>query len=563
MVLKESKEIRGNSRNARRAAPAPSSSSIAATKAIRASTSRQSSPHDVKTGVIDPQLSLISPETLVGSPPPVQQPPSGELASRHRAYVPQMRKRGSLSPSRTPSTDSGALDSSRHFARKRPHGTDNGNDLQETYEKSLNKMTYPDPSTLSETLHDRPFQNSSAGVEQQRQNPSTESEVGKCIPGVNEAVLAQSPILKGIQWPGMNIFDSASPEAQRKRNQKKTTSIMAQMELNSSAVEPLERIYWPEGELKKERVITGMVESSPMKEESPRPKRRRQASSRTVLGDLSTNHHVNVRRPPAMKAFSDVTASRDADLGDLSKRTLAMLDFSPYGDPMATHSRPSIGNDDEIEWRLNAGNPMERIDEFIIFHDETENELDDYWQGDDPFSHATKYPSIDTCAGSKDGELHGLNHDFTPTPSFSENILSPTRLSATNILPQDDYYPTIGHASWMPKRNKENLDPMLDHKGPVDNETTQLRPERDTQRYFYTNGAHPPEFFNFMPPQMEFGGLIDPRFSGSTPNPLIPINQRQHGPYFGGEKRSPTLLAFQPVQKAQRDRGASIDLNVK
>jgi hypothetical protein len=556
MVLKESKEIRGNSRNIRRGAPTPVSSSIAPRKAIRAPNARQRSPHDDKAGVIDPQLSLISAETLVGSPPPVPQPPSGELASRHRAYIPQMRQRGSLSPSRTPSIDSGALDSLRHFARKRHHGADNGNEFQEMHEQSPYKMTYPDPSTLSETLHARAFQISSAGVEQQPQNPLTESEVGKCNLGVHQVGLAQSPILKGVQWPGMNIFDSASPEAQRKRNQKKTTSIMAQMELNSSAVEPLERIYWPEGDLKKERIITGMVESSPMKEDSPRPKRRRQASSRTVLGDLSTNHHQNIRRPPTMKAFREVTASRDADLGDLSKRTLAMLDFSPYGDPMAKYSRPGIGTEDEIEWKLNAGNSMERADDFIIFHDETENELDD------PISHATKYSSVGNCVGSKDGELDGLNHDFTPTPSISENSLSSRtgRLSTTSILPQSGYYPTIGQASWMPTSNKENLEPILDHTGRADHEAAQLRPERTTQRYFYTKGAHPPEFFDFMPPQMEFGGLVDSRFSGSSRNPLIPTGRCQYGPYFGDETRSPALSAFQPVQKTECRRGTSGDL---
>ena len=94
--------------------------------------------------------------------------------------------------------------------------------------------------------------------------------------------LYKSPVLKGIKWPGMSLFDSADTDAQRQRNQKKESFILQQMESNSVAVEPMERIYWPEGTLKKARVITGNVESSPISEPSPVFKRRREFDNGTL-----------------------------------------------------------------------------------------------------------------------------------------------------------------------------------------------------------------------------------------------------------------------------------------
>lgn len=78
--------------------------------------------------------------------------------------------------------------------------------------------------------------------------------------------------LKGVLWPGMDIFDSATPTARRRRNQKKDASILEQLEASSLEVQPTEAIWLPDGGLKKERVITGDVasSSSPWKSSPPR-----------------------------------------------------------------------------------------------------------------------------------------------------------------------------------------------------------------------------------------------------------------------------------------------------
>lgn len=61
--------------------------------------------------------------------------------------------------------------------------------------------------------------------------------------------------LKGIYWPGMDLFDSATAEMKRKRNQKKDISVLEQMKINSTEVEPTEWIFNPAGELERTRYI--------------------------------------------------------------------------------------------------------------------------------------------------------------------------------------------------------------------------------------------------------------------------------------------------------------------
>jgi hypothetical protein len=84
--------------------------------------------------------------------------------------------------------------------------------------------------------------------------------------------------LKGILWPGMSIFDSATPVARRRRNQKKDASILEQLENNSLDVEPTERVWTPGGSLKKSKDISGLPSSSSPPASPTKPSIRRPLS---------------------------------------------------------------------------------------------------------------------------------------------------------------------------------------------------------------------------------------------------------------------------------------------
>src|ERR1700712_5676786 len=102
----------------------------------------------------------------------------------------------------------------------------------------------------------------------------------------------------------MDLFDSATPEQKRKRNQKKDNSVLREMVATSLDVEPAEISYHPNGEFRASRDIFGPLstENSPVSTSSyhltqvadpqqtrspPSPKKRR--TRKSALGDFSTN----------------------------------------------------------------------------------------------------------------------------------------------------------------------------------------------------------------------------------------------------------------------------------
>ena len=100
--------------------------------------------------------------------------------------------------------------------------------------------------------------------------PLSESTFDDLPEGVNDTAK-----LKGVLWPGMSLFDSATPTARRKRNQKKDASILEQLECNSMDVEPTEMVWFADGILKKQKRISGMVDSSSSPPKSSPVKRQR------------------------------------------------------------------------------------------------------------------------------------------------------------------------------------------------------------------------------------------------------------------------------------------------
>lgn len=108
--------------------------------------------------------------------------------------------------------------------------------------------------------------------------------------------------LKGIIWPGMDLFDSATYKMRRKRNQKKATSVVEQLQATSEIIEATELVFDSEGVLKRERPITGEPEEhdghSPLLgERTPEPE---QAAGEKKAGrrprPALTEKHVNSGR---------------------------------------------------------------------------------------------------------------------------------------------------------------------------------------------------------------------------------------------------------------------------
>jgi len=72
--------------------------------------------------------------------------------------------------------------------------------------------------------------------------------------------------LKGIIYPGMGLFDSASELQKRRRNQRKDESVLKNMKETSAIIKPDECVWDEDGDLQRVRDIyaTPSVEGSPV-----------------------------------------------------------------------------------------------------------------------------------------------------------------------------------------------------------------------------------------------------------------------------------------------------------
>ncbi len=87
--------------------------------------------------------------------------------------------------------------------------------------------------------------------------------------------LSDSAKLKGVFWPGMALFDSATPEMKRMRNQRKDDTVLKEMMATSRGTMPDEVSYHANGDFIASRDIFGPLsaESSPV-------------STQTLLGSI-------------------------------------------------------------------------------------------------------------------------------------------------------------------------------------------------------------------------------------------------------------------------------------
>ena len=333
----------------------------------------------------------------------------------------------------------------------------------------------------------------------------------------------RSPVLKGAKWPGMSLFDSASLEAQRRRNQKKDDSILKQMQIDSAAVEQLERIYWPDGTLKMERLITGNVESSPPRDLTPPPvptKRQRTKANKTVLRDLSTNGFKVGKKPRQRKTATRASGTQASDLQQLSEKALATLDESNFLCPRSTHIGYNPMDEEESERQLTFGaSHRVRKREFEIFSDDLDR-LENYHTK--AASKITENSNPQTAHGHHVLHSHGSSSTHRRVPLATRQPSSRRQFSAQpDCPPHDPHSPRFGEKFLAALAdNQENVQPILDGEGRVDDSVGPFFQQRITQRYFSVTGNQAPQYFNTLPPQMEFGGFTEPRYYGTTLNPL-------------------------------------------
>ena len=170
----------------------------------------------------------------------------------------------------------------------------------------------------------------------------------------------------------MDLFDAATAEMRRRRNQKKDGSALLQMEITSRTVQPTEVIYSEQWIETKQRPITGLPEeSSPLKGESPLPKKPTRRS-RPVLAETS----VNIPRRRSVKAVN-AGLGRSRVPKAPRRHMLPSLPSSSTGTSYATRSRFSPTEDENMEFKLTVGGlaKQKKGGNFTIFTDKDEAKI--------------------------------------------------------------------------------------------------------------------------------------------------------------------------------------------
>jgi hypothetical protein len=176
---------------------------------------------------------------------------------------------------------------------------------------------------------------------------AVEDDTADAAPPATEDPMAvsESTRLKGVYWPGMDIFDSATPEMRRKRNQKKDSSVVEQLELNSQDVEATEFIFTPQGSFKRQRRISSSViddeEDSPLRAESPRP-----FLSGPALADMDPNASRRPRQltrplPFTLLGRAQYESDRRMDYGFSNEVSRKKRAFEVYNDDELPFGQPA------------------------------------------------------------------------------------------------------------------------------------------------------------------------------------------------------------------------------
>ncbi|KAF2757232.1 hypothetical protein EJ05DRAFT_59524 [Pseudovirgaria hyperparasitica] len=261
--------------------------------------------------------------------------------------------------------------------------------------------------------------------------------------------------LKGVYWPGMNIFDSATPEMRRKRNQKKDISVLEQLELNSHEVEPTELIFTPNGSFKRQRRISGSSEeSSPLKSElSPRESR----SKRPALTEVDSNIPRRARqaprnaRPNTAIAKHDVFADDRLDFGlNYNSAQPRRRGFQVFNDQNIHTAQPADLH--YLTSEFHYGGPNGTIDgrsrgkahsrATSLYHQQEEKENYDH----QPYHYTAFYAPLPAATTHQYNQYPSAGaHDLPPTSFYSNSVFYQAYQTTTETQgePQQDDQRTI------------------------------------------------------------------------------------------------------------------------
>ncbi|KAJ5729267.1 uncharacterized protein N7483_003775 [Penicillium malachiteum] len=289
--------------------------------------------------------------------------------------------------------------------------------------------------------------------------------------------------LKGILWPGMDIFDSATQQMRRKRNQKKDQNVLKMMEMTSLQVEPTELIFSPTGILRKQRVISGNVEDdSPLKGETPIPKRRPPRPKKDALRRVDPNVTRAQDRKGGRKTAHNTRNRRGLDIYDDHDVYAGSPSPPRLNGGMKTSKPPYASDDGELGLAVQAFSKRPR-NGFTIYADEVD-------QASSSFKDQFAYSKV------------------------SRDTLTPARLHLDRKTDSGIHGGKFNQLAI----DKENIEPIMTTQGRIGlHEWHSPFPRRsDTDNVGYT-----PRFYYEEPMNGDFGADGEQESAAYRSNPLL------------------------------------------
>ncbi|POS86995.1 hypothetical protein EPUL_001135 [Erysiphe pulchra] len=256
--------------------------------------------------------------------------------------------------------------------------------------------------------------------------------------------------LKGVLWPGMNLFDSATLEQKRMRNQRKGNEVLAEMMKTSEQVAPAEVSYHPTGEFRASRDIFGPLSGDDSPIRDPTPKKRKSMRRGPALRDLSTN--VSRSRMPREKKKNIESSSPKKKTNSGLSSVLTQSSLNPLTAVLEYDSRFQSTTDEDEEFRLTFNENLNgKKRDFNIFQDSPvinsgsiETTLQDHHFED--LAPQISDPGTQ-CDNDKD---LCFQHSLSPFPSQVKTLPCITKTSPSSGLRNS-------HSFW----GKENIQPNM------------------------------------------------------------------------------------------------------
>ena len=319
--------------------------------------------------------------------------------------------------------------------------------------------------------------------------------------------------LKGVFWPGMNIFDSAPPEMRRKRNQRKDGSVVAQMQLNSALVEPTELVFWADGDLKKERRIYAPAELCPIESGQTTKKTRSSRALKPALTETSVNI-PRLKRPICVgKAGDEVDFTKTDLVARPSTQLAGLTKVQPA--PLSYHDRKRSRASTPESTMVSGSHENYKIRKrsLHVFRDPQEMEHENQHRATSLFSDTGHLPG---CLGGVPARNAGDSQSVSPT--VDEFDADPLQKQITSFFrPIHSYQSALRH---------EELRSHCSEGG--DGTMRRARSEGRTERYPSEDGPSSTPFLDSLRLE-DFGAYRSPPTFGYSTNPLATNSKTIHG----------------------------------